>query len=239
MKEPIVFVGDPHGDASFIDYVAWRAVKQNVEKIVLLGDVGFYWPDWEEFTTRYVPGTAKKYDVDIYGIDGNHDNHAMLRHDASDFVEVGERFYYIPRGHSWTWGESKFLGIGGAYSVDKDARVPYVDWWPNEMPDEDDVERAVEVGPVDIVVAHEFPLPTMWALPWTLNEGSRGGRGQEANTMSRLVRHRLNAVWESSQCHDWIHGHHHKYYTDIIENRRITGLDCNSTPSKAWAIKEV
>ena len=174
MKEPILFGGDAHGDANYVDILASRAVKLDVKKLVLLGDVGFFWPGGEIFTEVDVPRIAAKYDIDIYGIDGNHDNHAKLRHDATDFVEVGERFFYIPRGHSWTWGESKFLGIGGAYSVDKDVRVAYVDWWPNEMPDEDDIQRAVDVGEVDIVLAHEFPLPTMWALPWTMSEGKIG-----------------------------------------------------------------
>ena len=63
--------------------------------------------------------------------------------------------------------------MGGAHSTDRAWREPLVSWWPEEVPDEEERERAMEAargGGIDFVVTHEAPRAVRDRMfPWLRN----------------------------------------------------------------------
>jgi len=206
----ILICGDTHGNNAWWARLVEYAQKHACEKIVQLGDFG-YWEHRRE-GVEYLDKTSKKATmagIPIYFIDGNHENHPLLweRYPPGEdgFCKLRENLYYIPRGNSWTWDGVKFLGIGGAYSVDKPWRVqeeetyrePRTLWWPTELIRDVDVQKCLEVGKVDVVFSHD--CPTGIELPGI------GGEYPVSNANRAYLRHIIDHV----QPQVVFHGHYH------------------------------
>lgn len=88
----------------------------------------------------------------------------------------------LTRGEVFELDGSTVFTMGGATSVDREYRVPYSSWWPQELPDERDFDTARtkldEVGwKVDCVITHTcatrmlsptlYPDPGWERLMWT------------------------------------------------------------------------
>lgn len=61
-------------------------------------------------------------------------------------------------------GGRSFASLGGAPSLDFQSRQQGKNWWPEEQMTPDDVERTIEGGSVDVLIAHDSP-GTPWATP--------------------------------------------------------------------------
>lgn len=137
MSEPITLlaVGDLHGDAMFTNLVFQAALDAGVDAIVQVGDFG-YWEHMQggaaflDFCSQLATDNA----MPLYWIDGNHENHTMLREQygpggaqhkptPEGFWEIRDGVYYIPRGTRWVWSDKHLMGLGGAYSVDAPWRL--------------------------------------------------------------------------------------------------------------------
>lgn len=154
----ILVCGDAHTDKTYLNWMFHKAAQMEAEKIVQLGDLGWDWPGKTQQKMRsWLTAGYNMNGIPFYWIDGNHEFHGTIDHDADDFVEVTEGAFYIPRGFNWTWGTWKFVGIGGAYSIDKESRTPFKTWWPQEMPDHPQRMRAASAGSADILFTHEAP----------------------------------------------------------------------------------
>jgi hypothetical protein len=122
--------------------------------------------------------------------DGNHENFARLFGGEFPLVDIfggkaykiRENVYYLKRGEVFTIEGKTFLAFGGAKSHDKDpgwitpllswsglggrewnkGRIEGIDWWPEEIPSEEDYENACrnldKIGwTVDYVISHTCP----------------------------------------------------------------------------------
>lgn len=227
----ILLCGDAHCDIGYVEAMARHTQEFAASKMIILGDVGLYWPGYGTYQTE-ISDIAKRYGIDIYCIDGNHENHGVigLWHDRDDFVEIEDRFFYIPRGFSWVWEDRKFIALGGAYSIDVASRVAGKSWWFDENFSPAQLQRAINHGKADIVLTHDVPMVAN--LPGWIHEK---GIFEE----SRRTRMDLNKLWDSSQCKILFHGHHHVGYVDIIDGRKIQGLDCNMSMGNAWIILDL
>ena len=149
MTDPtsLLVCGDTHGDPNHLIYLYQMALNENVDAIFQVGDFG-YWehhPDgwsWLDMNSDL----AVQNDMPLYWIDGNHENHTMLRRlygpggekhkpTPEGFWEIRPGVYYVPRGCRWVWNGKHLMGLGGAYSVDKESRLE--DEWAGEK----EVER--------------------------------------------------------------------------------------------------
>ncbi|MBK5275554.1 MAG: metallophosphoesterase [Desulfuromonadales bacterium] len=120
-------------------------------------------------------------------VDGNHENFARLFGGEFPIVEIfggkaykiRENVYYLKRGEVFTIEGHTFFAFGGANSHDRfggkvpslawgrgydriPARTEGKDWWPEEIPSEDDFDNACQnldrVGwMVDYVITHTCP----------------------------------------------------------------------------------
>jgi hypothetical protein len=260
----ILLAGDIHGDFRHACYIVERAINQDVQAIVQLGDFG-YWEHHPDGVT-FLDGLSHvcvENEMPFLWLDGNHENHTMLRErygpggsrhkpTPEGFWEIRPMVYYIPRGTRWTWNGVRFLGLGGAYSVDKDHSLkkeaksvaahaskneyrraagkpmkPLGDahrrWWSEEeISDAEVAEIVKDTSPVDIMFTHDKPLR---AQP----------RWKRRNFPQALPnQQRIQDVMNVVQPVMLFHGHLHFEYQDAIRVGdddmwcEVHGINCNT-----------
>ena len=81
---------------------------------------------------------------------GNHENYTLIEKmpiietDVGRMRQMKENVFYLMNGEMYRIGGKKFLVFGGALSIDKHWRTPYVSWWPQEQPTMNDYNNAIE-----------------------------------------------------------------------------------------------
>lgn len=114
-------------------------------------DVELNWWADRQFTTLFV--------------DGNHENHdALLKYPVVNIYggrahQIRPNLFHLMRGEVYNIDGKKFFAMGGARSTDRQYRIPYVSWWPNEMPDSVEIDNAIENlnknnWEVDYIITH-------------------------------------------------------------------------------------
>ena len=116
--------------------------------VAVCGDFGFPW-DYSEVECEEIAWLESR-PYRVVFLDGNHERYD---HWASRPVE--ERFggrvqrlapasplFRLMRGEVYELGGATVFCMGGATSVDRALRTEGVDWWPCELPDEQDFARA-------------------------------------------------------------------------------------------------
>lgn len=154
----IMFLGDMHGDTATALYAIRRARALGVDRIIQLGDFG-YWPH-ETSGLRYLDAIDRElaHDfVELWFIDGNHENHDLLTRDHADNPRVRPRIRWLRRGERFTAGGLKFVAAGGAASIDRHYRVEGDSWWAGEVVTDADADLILAGGPADVVISHDAP----------------------------------------------------------------------------------
>jgi Icc-related predicted phosphoesterase len=232
----ILAVGDTHGNDRFLTQ-AIKLAKKDLEADTILqaGDFGF-WEHYKEGVSflKWISRQLVEKGITLHWIDGNHENHTMLRqlygpggerHKPTEegFWEIRENLFYIPRGTRWNWGGVDFMGLGGAYSVDKAWRTEGKSWWPEETITQDEVAYAVRPGNVDVIVSHDAPD----GVPIPIFRADEKDKFPE----SRANRQQVLKVVQRTRPVLLIHGHYHCRYTDVFTwgNGRtlVEGLGCD------------
>jgi predicted phosphodiesterase len=217
----VLLVGDLHGQVQPLSKAFHQAVEEGVEAIIQLGDYGFGWSigDDEMCDYSYLTATmADKTGVPFYWVDGNHENFDRLYSidpDENGHRTILEGVTHLGRGSTITIGETTFLAMGGAYSVDAPKRKPGKSWWPQETITDEEVERAVAAGPAHVVLSHDAPygLQDEGNLAWLAKTF-----GPEAVPNSLANQQRVLRVVEASGARELFHGHLHRSYTKQLPN---------------------
>lgn len=148
-------VGDVHGDFKKLKYMI-ESVVPKADYTIACGDFG-YWPSMLFFNDlkQIDLKTAK-----LFFCDGNHENHLSLQN-LGNTTEIHSNVFYIKRGTIVPLGETNFLFMGGADSIDKHVRTPGFDWFVEENISYKNIENFEENfkrhGKVDIVISHTCP----------------------------------------------------------------------------------
>lgn len=241
----LLLAGDVHGDGNHLLYLFKMAEQFDADRIFALGDFGFWEhrPDGIEFLQE-AELMVDKFGFPLYWLDGNHENHSMLRKVYADKVvdegmwEIRPGVLYSPRGNRFTWDGVKFMTVGGAYSIDKNYRRPGTSWWPQETLDNDDVLRAIDDGSkVDIILSHDLPAGIDMAaiMRW---------RGFDYHTIpdSEQNRRRLRSICDAVLPDFLWHGHYHMNYFQELPIAfgnhllKVRGLACNDMGQDSWTI---
>lgn len=171
----ILVAGDIHGKIDHAQWIVDRAVTQEVDHILQVGDFGFWThQEWGVEFLDELSESLTEAGLTITVVRGNHDNTAKILkdhgHDRDEygFVRVRENLRLAPDGLVWEWGGKRFISLGGAYSLDKKDRLyrekiyqcPGEHWFPEEEMTDEDLDRYIEGGPerrIDVIVAHDRP----------------------------------------------------------------------------------
>ena len=214
----VLFVGDVHANRVFLKNVYRLAEEKKVDKVVQLGDFG-WWP-------RTVPGErfiylasslASKSNIPLLFVDGNHEDHDQLPHDAVEVVELEPGIHYLPRGVVTTFGDLRVLGIGGAVSVDRQWRTEYVDWFRTETANFAAYHKAATAdSPIDIILAHDLPAGVGLVLDYPVTP--------EVDAHCNAHREQMRELLEIHKPNLWFGGHYHQRVTQQIDYTTVEGL---------------
>ncbi len=104
-KTKILAVGDIHGDTGLVRRLAEKAVKENVDLVILAGDITF-----AEQSTKNLIGPFIKANKQVLLIPGNHESNATI-----DFLS--EMYPNTKNIHGYSFKKNN-LGIFGAGAAD-------------------------------------------------------------------------------------------------------------------------
>ena len=215
----VVVAGDWHGNRSRIGHAVPAAAATGATTLLHLGDLGL-WPGesadllalidyWSRRAARGpgLPGIER-----ILLTPGNHEDWSAIAN-ALDVapghaVRVSEVVWLLPRGFRFALGGRSALSFGGAASIDRAGRVPYRSWWREEMPTEEDVERAAAGGDVDILLSHDAAGATLVPAVLKVLSGPTWLTLDEV-TYSATSRIRVQQVVNAVHPRLHLHGHWH------------------------------
>lgn len=237
----LLLAGDIHGNPHQMLYLYEQAMKHDVDCIFSLGDFGY----WEhmgggpEFL-EVVSNCAIMSNIDFFWLDGNHENHVLLRKtydtgNYNEFWKIRDGVYYSPRGHKFTWDGITFLTMGGAYSVDRNRRRIGTSWWWEEVIEADEVERASAAGKIDVLLSHDVPEGVDMARLL-----ARRGGGYSRIPGAEKNRVMLREVVDATLPRFVFHGHYHVNYREdfYTGDHKVTvfGLGCDGMEQDSWTI---
>lgn len=233
----ILTVGDCHMNPRWSRLAADVALRENVDAIFQVGDFGF------SFDHYFLKGFEDAH-CPVYWIPGNHDNYDYLEavgaHRGEDEMkEIWPNIWHVPRVHVWEWDGRKFAACGGAFSIDQDFRRPHLDYWPQEVLTQEDLDDArARSEKIDVFFSHDVP----YGVPFMEEalDAMKGAIGRHLEVGSLANRMTLRKVVEQFGPKLLIHGHHHVFYEDSLELEpndntvfpgtvRVIGLNCDGT----------
>src|SRR5690606_34846074 len=166
----------------------------------------------------------------LYAVPGNHDNHVvwmeMLKSGLHDYRTGGAyartNIVLLPRTGQFVLEGLSFAVAGGAVSIDRDSREEGVDWWPEEMLTDAEVEN-FPAGHVDVLVSHDCSDKTPWGFQLV------------PDRLSMVHRHKMDTILDKTAPDLHFHGHMHKRFDWQRPTSRngephwtqVYGLDCN------------
>lgn len=209
----VLVIGDLHNEFYYLNQII--QVKEP-DLVICCGDFG-YWPKLEYLNplTKIKPRNSK-----VLWIDGNHEDHWSLKEREQD--EIVPNVIYMPRGSTYDLDDNrKILFMGGADSIDKNGRIIGVDWFPDEIIKERDLENLPDEK-IDILISHTCPAE--------LVEKLRVGYPEKGYEPSNFA---LSEIWGRYRPELLIFGHWHQFKKGTMDE---TKWFCLSYPShgKWW-----
>lgn len=166
----LMITGDTHRDFCRVGALCDKLETTTDDVLIILGDAGInYYGDRDKQLKRVLT----ELPITIFCIHGNHECRPESIGTYSESAWCGGTVYIEPEfpnllfakdGDIYDIGGKKCIVIGGAYSVDKTARIMNDwGWWDDEQPSEEikrRVEHQLEVENwcVDVVLTHTAPL---------------------------------------------------------------------------------
>lgn len=210
----VAVAGDWHGSSAAATQVLYKASNEGVTAVFQLGDFGL-WPGrpGKSFLNA-VNSAAKTTGIQVYWLDGNHEDFDRLerrRRDELPLTEFGEHLFHLARGTRWTLGDIRFCAVGGATSLDRASRIPHQSWWPQEELTGPQLYDIAAAGQTDVLLTHdvsnEIDVPGIihrqYTPQWPRQELERAW----------LHRERLGELTAVLAPTHLFHGHFHTPYT--------------------------
>ncbi|MFG3710801.1 metallophosphoesterase [Micromonospora sp. NPDC047730] len=228
--ERIAFAGDWHMNRDWAADAIGYAREQGADVVIQLGDFGY------TFDARFMKtceNAARLAGISLLFVDGNHECFpTLLRYPIREngLRQLTSRVWHLPRGARWTWGELRFLALGGAHSVDRRWRTPGADWWREETISAPEAMRAVAGGPADVMVTHDCPAGVDLGLPEPGRSPFPEVEIRAANQHRALLRSVVDEVQPRFLWHGHYHEHAHRSTVDLGYGPvEVTGLDCDGS----------
>lgn len=132
--------------------------------LIICGDFGGVWDNSNE-EKYWLKWFANKNFTTLF-IDGNHENHQMLNENfpVVDFCggkahKINDKILHLMRGQIFDIDGKKIFAFGGASSHDKKYRKEGINWWNEELPTKEEIEKAIESlnandWSVDVMITH-------------------------------------------------------------------------------------
>lgn len=159
----IYVTGDLHGDITRLRLRAARRIKKG-DYLIICGDFGFIW-DGSKNEKRLLKWLSKR-PYNILFIDGTHDNldllnaYPVVEWNGGEVHEISKKVRHLIRGGVFNIDGETIFAFGGGESDDADLRFGSGLWWHDEMPTQDEIERAKinlekHGNKVDYIITHQ------------------------------------------------------------------------------------
>ena len=226
----LLVTGDTHGDIDIhkLSTAAWpqQAELTKDDYLIILGDFGFVWSEKYINTEEYWLKWLNDKPFTTLFIAGNHECYPRLRQYPKEtwnggyIRKIRNSIFMLEHGQIFNIGGKTIFTMGGARSIDRVYRKEGVDWWPEEMPSQEEYEIAVanlEANhfQVDYILTHCGPTSVTNRLTHY---------PMESDELTQFLDHYVNQYVSFKR---WYIGHYHidrtiddKYYfmyDDIME----------------------
>ncbi len=186
--------------------------------LILLGDAGICWDGGKN--DAWVKKQLQNLPVTTLWLDGNHENFPLLteypkkRWHGGYVHVIAADLLHLMRGYCYEIEGKVFWVFGGGNSVDKACRTQGIDWWPQEMPSEEEYERGrkslLEHGyQADYMLTHTAPLHVAQQLAEYLLPGEE------------KLQEYLQDISQCTVFREWYFGHWHM---DLTVSQKYHGL---------------
>lgn len=207
----IFVTGDTHGTLDIDKLTRFFDGKENQytkdDYVIICGDVcvcGF--DPYGEERTRSV---LRNLPVTVLFVDGNHENFDELddypveRWNGGNVHFIEDDIIHLMRGNVFDIDGTRIFTFGGALSIDRYLRRESIDWFPQELPSEEEYEeglRNLEKNDfsVDYIFSHTAPYDVAAAM----NYGSEYEEEEPIRTY-------LQQVADNTSFKAWYFGHFH------------------------------
>lgn len=206
-------IGDVHGDQVLWDACISPMLKAG-DRAFVLGDFGVgFWNGryWSE-ETFYDYLEQQPYTVCV--IDGNHEDFNKLNSypveqwNGGQVHRIRKNVIHLMRGEIFELEGKTIFTFGGGYSYDCARRTEGYDWWPQEMPSQEEYQYAYQNlekhdWKVDYILTHTCPSETI-AYISTMHLGVKdfAGGERELNLFFDYIR-------AETSYQKWYFGHFH------------------------------
>lgn len=195
-------IGDVHGKVS-----RYVPIAINAEHSIQIGDMGFR-GTYQLLRDMQLDPIRHKF------LPGNHDDYMVLPNEFSlpDFGVLEDT----------TFGKVFF--VRGAFSIDKNQRVPYLDYFPTE---ELGYKQSAEAYAMymdekpDIVLSHDGPTLATRKIS---SQAILTKFGWNPNTFLTSTVRMLNSMLDNHVPKMWVFGHYHKPLDQVISGCRFICL---------------
>ncbi|MBP1543078.1 MAG: metallophosphoesterase [Oscillospiraceae bacterium] len=200
----IYITGDIHGDFTRFKSPALRKLKKN-DALIICGDFGFIWDgsDQEKKLLRKIG--KRRYNVLF--VEGSHENYDLLeKYEVTEWCggktrQISGKLRQLMRGQVFEIAEKTVFTFGGGQSDDYADLVEGQNWWPREIPSEEELQEGISnlekaKGEVDFVVTYEPPAKLHDFID------HQSGDVNHINTF-------LNDVYEKASFKKWFFGKLH------------------------------
>lgn len=165
----IYVTGDIHAnlDQKRLDF--FKSLKKD-DIMIVLGDFGFSW-------NKSLQNSWNALDIACLTVSvvGNHENYDLIKSCAVERVfgvaayKLNPRTFYLMNGEIYNIEGIKSFVFGGADSIDKASRIPYVSWWPEEIPSRGEFLKGLSNlerndWDIDLFLAHTCPVEVNTSL---------------------------------------------------------------------------
>lgn len=232
-KKMVYLTGDTHGELERFQQGELRRAGKN-DTVIVLGDFGFVWNGSREEQKRL--DWLRKRPYTLLFLDGSHENFDLLAQYPTEekfggkVQALGGNIYHVCRGSVLEIEGKSYLCVGGTDSPDKEERLPGENWWPQEMPTEEEQalclqNLAARGYKVDYVLTHDAPSRFLNFSELAVGENSR------MHTF-------LDGLLQKTQYESWFFGCYHK---DVRLSPKSRCLFCDVVPlgekRRGWLFK--
>lgn len=134
--------------------------------LIILGDFGGVW--YDDSSDNLFLSYFEKQKYTTLFIDGNHENHKKLNDfpvevwNNGKIHKIKNNIFHLMRGQIFNIDGYKIFTFGGAYSIDKNMRTEFIDWWKEEEGNYEEMNEAFdnlekENNQVDFILTHAGP----------------------------------------------------------------------------------
>ena len=213
-----IITGDTHGTLDIGKVVQFFNDHEDEydedDYLIICGDVGVC--GFDPNTEKEVRRIFRELPVTVLFIDGNHEHHQKLNDYPVDEWMGGKvhviepNIIHLMRGQVFDINGAKFFTFGGAHSIDRYARIEGFDWFPEEIPSQEEYDEGLDNLEkndyrVDFILTHTAPREVAAAM----------GFGEMSDDEIELRRY-LQQIADEADYESWFFGHFHE--DEVIED---------------------